>query len=306
MLTIFTIPKAFQGHHNTTQRNAIRSWLQLKPKPEIILFGNDKGTEKTAREFGLLHIPQVKKNEFGTPLLNSAFNIAQKSAKNNILVELSSDIILMSDFIPTVKKISQPLFLMGGRRWDLEQKEEIDFSDSDWEKKLRQRIKREGKRHGFSAVDYFVFPRNLPHNLPSFAIGRTGWDNWLIYHISSLGIPTIDASQVITIIHQNHQDTGYYFKGEKGEQKKIETRKNLELRGGLAHSYTLRDVNWILTEAGFRESKLFRPLQHFYRFCGGILTFYPHLNFGKKILLFFPWLMIKTLKRGRDLLILRK
>jgi len=37
MLTLFTIPKAFQGHTGVIQRNAIRSWTLLRPECEIIL-----------------------------------------------------------------------------------------------------------------------------------------------------------------------------------------------------------------------------------------------------------------------------
>jgi len=143
MLTIFTIPKPFRDNINVIQRNAIRSWLKLYPKCEVILFGDDEGVAEAVREFGVLHIPEIEKNEFGTPLLSSAFKLAQKKAKNEILVYINADIILMSDFISAIKKIEKPLFLMSGRRWDLDIKEEIDFN-TDWEKKLQERIKKEG------------------------------------------------------------------------------------------------------------------------------------------------------------------
>ena len=85
MMTIFSIPKPFKGHINTIQRNAIQSWLQLYPKCEVILFGDDEGVAETAVEFGILHIPEIEKTELGTPLLSSAFDSAQKIAKNQIL-----------------------------------------------------------------------------------------------------------------------------------------------------------------------------------------------------------------------------
>ena len=97
MFTIFTIPKSFKDHVKVIQRNAIKSWLALWPQCEVILLGDDEGVSDVAAEFGILHIPKIEKNEFGTPLLNSAFNLAQKSAKNQILVHLGADIILMND-----------------------------------------------------------------------------------------------------------------------------------------------------------------------------------------------------------------
>ena len=50
MFTIFTIPKPFQGHIGTIQRNAIQSWTLLHPRPEIILFGSEAGTAQVAAE----------------------------------------------------------------------------------------------------------------------------------------------------------------------------------------------------------------------------------------------------------------
>ncbi len=53
MLTIFSCHKAFHGHFNTIQRNAIKSWTLLRPKPEIFLIGDDEGTAEVCRESDL-------------------------------------------------------------------------------------------------------------------------------------------------------------------------------------------------------------------------------------------------------------
>jgi len=278
MLTIFTIPKSFEDPHiNIIQRNAIQSWLKLSPKCEIILFGNDEGVAEAANEFNVQHIPQIEKNEFGTPLLNSAFKEAQKLTKNDILGYINTDIILMSDFIPAVQKIGKSLFLMSGRRWDLDIKEEVNFRDSNWEKKLREHISKKGELHGFSGIDYFVFPRNLPHNLPSFAVGRPGWDNWLIYHIRCLKIPVIDATEVITAVHQNH----VYSHSPWGKRTRVEgpeMERNLKLAGGYSNLLTLREADWLLTSQDLK-----RPT-------------YPRQIFSK-LSLFYPWRLILALKR---------
>ena len=86
MISIFTIPKAFKGHNNVIQRNGVQSWMQIKPECEIILFGDDEGVAETAYEFGVKHVPSVEKNEFGTPLLSSAFSKVQEIALNDILM----------------------------------------------------------------------------------------------------------------------------------------------------------------------------------------------------------------------------
>jgi hypothetical protein len=40
--------------------------------------------------------------------------------------------------------------------------------------------------------------------MPPLAIGRFWWDNWLLWKARSLGAPVLDATTVVTAIHQNH------------------------------------------------------------------------------------------------------
>lgn len=277
MITFFTLPKPFEGHINIIQRNAIQSWMALSSKCEIILFGKEKGMSEVAKEFGVSHVPDIEKNEWGTPLLNSAFREAQKIAKNDILVYINADIILMPDFIEALQKIEKPLFLMAGRRWDLDIKEEIDFDEADWGEKLRAKIVKKGKLHGFSGIDYLIFPRNLPHDLPSFAVGRPGWDNWLIYHIRSLKIPVIDATEMITTVHQGHG----YSHSPWGRKKRVEGpeyQRNLELAGGFSNFLTLKETNWILTPKGLKKPP------------------FPRRIFSE-LSLFYPWRLLLGIKR---------
>lgn len=275
MLTIFSIPKPFRDHINVIQRNALQSWLCLSPKPEIILFGNELGISEAAREFDVRHFPEIEKNKFATPLLNSAFNAAQKLAKNNLLVYINSDIILMSDFIPAVKRVKQRLFLLSGRRKDLDIREEVNFNDNKWEEKLSDRVVKEGKLHGFSGIDYFVFPCALPHNLPPFAVGRPGWDNWLIYKIRSLGIPVIDATPVIRVVHQNHSYS-HCIGGKR--DKGPEAKRNFDLARGFSNMMSLRDADWILA-----KKDLERPG-------------FPRRIFVQ-LSLFYPWRLALAMKR---------
>lgn len=250
MLTIFTVPKPFVGHIKIIQKNAIQSWLKLSINCEIILFGDEIGVAQIAKEFNIRHISKISLNKFGTPLINEVFLKAQKVAQYQRLVYINADIILMSDFIQAVQYIKSPLFIMAGRRWDIEVKKEINFNEIDWENKLRSHIINRGKLHGFSGIDYFVFPRRLLINMPPFAVGRPGWDNCLIYHMHSINVPIIDASEVATVIHQNHKSI-YHSKRE-------EVQKNLELTGGFSNMCTLRDADWILTYGGLKRPSFLR------------------------------------------------
>ena len=70
-ISIFTVPKPFIGKIGIIQHNAITSWTLLKPKPEIILFGDEIGTAAIAHDLGLNHVPDIECNTYGTPLLDS-------------------------------------------------------------------------------------------------------------------------------------------------------------------------------------------------------------------------------------------
>jgi len=302
MLTIFTVPKPFRGHINIIQRNAVRSWLLLRPRCEIILFGDEEGVPEVAAEFNIRYVPEIEKNEFGTPLFDSAFNQAQKLANNPLMAYINTDIILMSDFISAIQRVKNKNFIMVSRRWELDIKEEIKFNEIDWEGKLRDRITKEGILCGPSAIDYFVFPRDINYNFPTFVIGRPGYDNWFLYRAYCLGIPIINATPITIAIHQKHD----YSHFPEREKIKIEFQNNLKSMGGLSHGLTLRDVSWVLTHQGLKRGKLIPPLQYCRRYfdtlLGRLLVSYPYFNLWQQILLFPEWLLVGTMRRMKQFL----
>lgn len=258
MVSFFSIPKAFDAHNGLIQRNAIASWTNLGSDCEVILFGNDPGVEQAAAELGVKHVPDVETNQYGTPLLSSAFNTAQSIATNDILVYVNADIIIMPGFLEALRGVHLEQFLLSGRRWDLDIIDTIDYSDINWQLKLSDRVRLEAVLHGPSGMDYFVFPRNLIE-MPSFAVGRPGWDTWLIWKCKTAAIPVIDATEVITIIHQNHDYTHSKF-GEKKRVAGPEMEMNFALAGGLSCLMTLREADMLLTEEGLKAPKFPRKL----------------------------------------------
>lgn len=251
MLSLFSIPKAFRGHIADIQFNAIKSWTLLNPRPDVILLGNEYGIEAISKELHVRQVTDIARNEFGTPLISSAFSIADRISDFNLLCYINSDIILLSEFIDQLSRIEFKNFLAIGRRWNLEVKGPIDFSDSNWEWKLRQRVSAEGQIHSHWGVDYFMFRQGSWAEIPPFAIGRLMWDNWLIYNARRLGFPVIDTSGVIMAIHQNH-DYPISKKTEDGgwDWQHPEIQRNLELAGGHECGYNLHDATWVLRASG--------------------------------------------------------
>jgi hypothetical protein len=291
VLTIFAVPKAFKGKIATIQTNAIRSWTLLRPKCEIILFGNDEGTAGIAAKFGLRHVPGVELNEYGTPLVNSMFSLAQDLAGFDSLCYVNADIILLSDFIPAVLRLKTKPYLMIGQRWDLDVNEPVNFENPEWEMTLRAHLKKEGRLHSTSGIDYYAFPRGLYHDIPPFAIGRTGWDNWLVYNARKSGARLVDATTAVTIVHQNH-DYSHSPLGEAGVWKGPESQRNVELMGAKINSFTTEYATDLLTSQGLKPAL---SLRHIYFRMRAVPALHPRLGF-----LFLPFKAIEKVFRRPD------
>lgn len=243
LLTIFSAPKPFTNPHIATiQRNAIRSWTRLGPEVEVLLLGDETGLPEAAAELGVRCLTQVERNEMGTPLVSSMFDLARKNSSAPLLCCVNADILLLPEIISMSRRALKQAkkFLMVGQRWDLDVTEDWDFKDG-WDERLRQAAFQQGKLHKATGSDYFIFPRECFADMPKFAIGRAGWDNWMIYAGRSAGWPVIDASDAIMIVHQNHDYS--HLPGGQPHYKLPETFENVRLGGGKRAVFQLPDAS---------------------------------------------------------------
>ena len=255
MLTIFSVPKPFRGDIGLIQRNAIQSWLRLSPSCEVLLLGEEEGTAQAVAEFKIRHEPHLVCNEYGTPLVSDLFEKAHRLATQNMLCYVNSDIILLSDFVKAVQRIPFKRFLMVGQRWDINLKALWDFEQPTWEALLREYVVGHGTLHPPAGSDYFVFPHNDDMGeIPPFAIGRPGWDNWFIYRARKLSIPVIDATKVVTVIHQNH-DYRHVLNHNGEAWEGPEADRNRDLMGGYECAFTLLDATHIMTQRAVRTAR---------------------------------------------------
>lgn len=202
LLTLFACPKPFKGHDALIQHNALANWRALNIP--VILCGDDPGVAEAAAQYGATHIPDITRTEYGTPLLSDIFQKAQDTAQAPFICYVNADILFppsLSDVVIHAKQCFPPNFLLVGQRWDVDVSESLDFSGN-WGGRFNV-LRLTGKLHSPWGMDYFLFNRKLLV-LPPFAIGRPGWDNWMIWNARQKAIPLIDATQAIPIIHQNH------------------------------------------------------------------------------------------------------
>jgi len=252
MLTIFSIPKPFHNNITVIQENAIQSWKNIHPECEIYLFGDEDGVEEYAKKYCISHIKEVPRNEFGTPILSDVFEKIQKLANNNFICFVNTDIILIPDIINAVLLVKNlPEFLMVGRRTNIECHMRIDMSYNA-NKDILAYIEREGTPGRPDQIDCFIFPKGQIKKMPPFAVGRAGWDNWLIADTRRRKIPVIDGSSAFHVIHQNH-DYGHIKVRTNNSWEGPETDRNRELMGGLKNLYNIDDASWILTNNGLKR-----------------------------------------------------
>lgn len=257
MLTIFSVPKPFSADFASIQRNAIESWTRLDPRPNIVLIGDEDGVVETAGDLSVLHSGDIARNEFGTPLLNDVFSRAESLAVSDTMCFINADIILMSDFAAAVSSIRdwRRSFLMVGRRWNVEIKGALDFSD-DWESRLLESVRSRGEASSAYWIDYFVFPRGLFGAMPPFAVGRPAYDNWLIWRARAMGATVVDASSAVMAVHQRHDyshvsdvHTGFVpvSKGLHPLSQGGEAARNRELLGSWTHFQTIEHATRVMT-----------------------------------------------------------
>jgi hypothetical protein len=256
VLTFFSTPKPFQGHINVIQRNALRSWQQVHPDVEILLFGDDAGAAAVCAELGIRHVPGVRKNRYGTKYLASIYDQAQQLARHNLLCHVNCDILLLGDFSRAVQQIagaSEP-FLMAGRRWDVDIREPLPFETPGWQDEVKKLAIQANRQRPSQWIDYFVFRKGLFYkHIPEFVIGRPGWDNWLLWHARHSGARLIDASAVVCAVHQNH-DYGYHPEGEKGVWEGEEAQENYALLEGHRRFRTLDNATHLLKPDGMHRN----------------------------------------------------
>ena len=267
-LTIFTAPKPFTNPHiNIIQRNAIQSWLHLEDVV-VMLIGDEPGIGEVAHEFGVLHVPQVDRDDKGIPTVKSVMAVGHTFSTSPLLCYANADMILMSDMVRAVRQVAaqEKDFLMVGQRWDLDLPEPLDFS-GDWEARLRAELARRGEFYTPWGIDYFVFPRHLYNEVPNFTIGRPAWDNWMVFHASTSWGAAIDATRSVTVVHQVHDYS--HLPGNKPPYGSEVAKRNLVLAGGRKCVYNVLDtdkelINGKVRRPKFLLARVFRRLERYF------------------------------------------
>ncbi len=291
-VTCFLIPKPFLGLDGIHQHNTLAFLQDLGV--EVLLLGDEPGAAEAAQQCGAQHLLELPRNAQGTPLVNASFALAAAHAKNTHLCYLNADILLPNpDFLEIAERCIQahPEALLTGCRMDLDLPDPLSSGRASWDQ-LQVRAMREGVRRYPTAMDYFVFPKEAFADMPPFAIGRPGWDNWMVYAALKAGRPVIDLSADLMVIHQNH--TYHHIPGGiEAYRNGPESHANRHLAGGYLHLYNLRDATHHLVKGRLLQRRWKLSLYPAYRWFMHLTLRLPHLRAAIRALI-HP---IRTLRR---------
>jgi hypothetical protein len=256
LITVFSTPKPFTDPHiKMIQNNAIGSWMHLGQDVEALLIGEEDGVAAAAKKQGIRLIRKVARNSQDTPLVSSIFRLAHENSNSPLLVYVNADILLTPGFIDVARQVMQLAeeFLIVGQRWDLCISQPLDFSKN-WVGQLDALVTEGASLHPAGGSDYFIFPKSCFSEIPDLAIGRAGWDNWMIYKARHQGWPVVDATHTYKVIHQQHDYS--HLPGGKPHYRHPESDENVRLAGGRHVIYTLGDATHQLKDGKVEKTPL--------------------------------------------------
>ena len=288
LITLFSAPKPFTNPHIAMiQRNAIKSWTML-PDVDVILLGEETGLAEAAKELGVKHLPNVARNESGTPLISSMFQLARENSNSELLCIINADMILMPDFIEAARRsrLQRDKYVLLSQRWDYDITSPLEFGEG-WQRQLRESVRKQNQLHRPAGSDFFLFPRSCYADIPNFIIGRAGWDNWMIYKARAEKWAVIDCTPSVMIVHQNHDYS--HLPGGKPHYEHPDTNENIRLAGGQANiRYTILDSTHQLL-----NGKLTRPKLTYLRFMRKVELFL------RAVFFFLPEKAIENIARPK-------
>ena len=245
MLTLFSCPREFIGPFDAIQRNAIESWLDSTGVEVMLLGEPDSKAGQVAEAYGLPFY-RVAVNEHNTPLVSSIFAVALAEATTRLTCYINADIIVVGPLGRAAQICADRFdrFLMIGQRTDLDLNGWRLNRRVDWRGCLRQMIADRGVLHKPCGIDYFCTTGDVWGEMPGFALGRAAWDNWLVARPLRDGVPIVDATQFVTIVHQQHPVVD-------NSRERPECKANYRMldEAGTGHG-GVQSAQWVLTAEG--------------------------------------------------------
>jgi len=198
------------------ESNAVRSWKLAFPEAEIVLFGDE--TKAAARELDTDWYGNVQRFE-GVPLLSDIVSHLSFRAKpgHDRIMYVNADIMIApmgGEVLARIYEDGDP-FLASGLRTGTWIDEEIVLPRPDWWWEDWASL---GKLADPCGADWFLFRPGMFEDMPPFCVGRTTFDNYLIYSANEAGIRTANVTSLVIALHQKHEQDPDSYSGPLAER----------------------------------------------------------------------------------------
>lgn len=204
-VTLVSVCKPWRGRDARHQEAALRTWSRLDVP--VVLCGDDPGVADACARFDFIHEPRVRTgNDLGlaspAPLLSDVMHLAARHAIGPICY-VNADIIVCPDYSARLGSLliefGPDAFITGRRR-------NFSFDRFDPLAGIDPRtLLPRSNVHPSTGADFFCFrPKIFPDAIPDLVIGRTAWDNWLMWMACEHGRPAVDATETLLTFHPDH------------------------------------------------------------------------------------------------------
>ncbi|XP_033761920.1 uncharacterized protein LOC117343598 [Pecten maximus] len=216
-LTMFTT-FPFVKNKFDINRNTLQNWKHIYNSPKLILFTGDQKVASAGikSDWSVQNIKTEPVTE--VPALRTLFLESIKRSKTQLYLYANADILFdrylieilssIAEFLKSSDLQSEPVLIVGQRtNVNLSS---IDSQGPDAWKKILHHSYTVYTRFQKNAIDYFITNEVFPwKEVPELVIGRVGYDNWIIAYARFRGFVTIDASSVISAIHQTSSNGNF-------------------------------------------------------------------------------------------------
>lgn len=196
--------------------NTLRNWALLRPIVQPVMFYDtdlNRKWKERLKSLGWGLVPIPKPNAYDLPVLRFLFETAIDMYPAHYYGYANGDVLFDESLVLTLHALYQhPViedFFLIGRRINYPIPTGHQFYNL---AEVRQYAGRDQAEMFIKeAQDYFITTKGgIPwDNIPSFVVGRVGYDNWLVSYAMQNGPVVIDGTNTLLCLHQTGSDGIY-------------------------------------------------------------------------------------------------
>lgn len=222
LLTLFTT-WVYDKDKFLINSRTMKNWRTVLKHVNLVVFSNSSDVKRYSKLADFTVLP-VTQEATGAPLLSAMFMAAKARFTSEFYGFANGDILFTDSLTKTLQTIlcnieedfRQKGLLIVGRRINIPvtdiREEDITSSSN-----LVRISRSSGSLFQTDAEDYFITDKFYKWNefLP-VAIGRRGYDNWVVAYSRYNNITVIDATESVLCVHQTIESRGNYEGLSKG------------------------------------------------------------------------------------------